>query len=75
MDSPDLRAPVARPPRVTRTVIDELVRLIEREASVRQAARLLELEPGAAVESRELFGRANKIREERIRLLERHGLA
>ena len=61
--------------RVTRATIDRIVRLIEREANLRQAARLVELEPGNIDAARELFGRANGIREERIRLLEEHGLA
>jgi 16S rRNA A1518/A1519 N6-dimethyltransferase RsmA/KsgA/DIM1 with predicted DNA glycosylase/AP lyase activity len=62
-------------PKVTRRVIDQIVRQIEREANLRQAGRLLELEPGNGDVAREMFGKANRVREERIRLLEQYGLA
>lgn len=69
-------APVeARPARITRRVIEDIVRMIEREANLRQAGRLLELEPRNVEDARELFRRANEVREDRVRLLERYGLA
>ena len=61
--------------RVTRRDIDRIVRLIEREVSLRQGARLIELDPANVETAREIFRQANSVREERIRLLEACGLA
>ena len=51
--------------------VDRAAALYEREAALRDHARLLELDPARAEEARVLFGRASKARRIRLALLRR----
>ncbi|HYI67097.1 MAG TPA: hypothetical protein VEW95_09255 [Candidatus Limnocylindrales bacterium] len=64
------------PPATVSRAIDSALRLIEREASLRDAARSEELIPGPdhQQEAARLFRRASAVRRQRMALLERCGL-
>jgi DNA-directed RNA polymerase subunit F len=55
--------------------VREMLRLQDRELSLRCSARILELLPERADEVRDLFRMANRLREKRLALLDRCGIA
>ena len=54
--------------------LPRLIRLIDCEASLRESARRFELDPRRDEEAAEFFGRADRVREDRLALLRRCGL-
>ena len=62
-------------PEVLHAAVDRATRLVRREASLRAAARHLELNPSCSEEAAWLFRRADEVRRERVELIERCGLS
>lgn len=54
--------------------VDTAAALYDTEVEIRERARALELDPFRAEEAKRLFGRAEGLREKRLRLLHRVGL-
>jgi hypothetical protein len=63
------------PPEILHVVVDRAVALLRREASLREAARHLELNPATLAEAAWLFKRADETRRERLDLVARCGLS
>lgn len=56
-------------------LIGRALQLAEREEGLRERARDLELVPGLRIEAEDLFRQASEVRQERMQILERCGLA
>lgn len=65
---------MAMTPDVAQVAVDRMLRLVRREASLREAGRHLELNPSCTEEAAWLFDRANEVRDERLELVKRCGL-
>lgn len=61
-------------PSPVQIAVDRMLRLICREASLREAGRHLELNPSTTDEAAWLFARADETRRERLELMARVGL-